>query len=246
MKSTSTSAMQKPNMNLMITSKEQIISSYPDIFDGIGKFLGLPYHIQVVTNITPKQTPCRPIAIHLKWAFKKEIDKMLKAGIIKPVQEATPWINSFIHIEGKDKSGNLKLCICLDPTYLNKAIIWELYHFKTPEDIAHLIADSCIMMVWDCKKGYWHQELDEALYLLTTFNTKLGRFQYTVMPFSITVAGDIFQQQLDHCFGHIKNVIIIADNIMVVGKKQNHRDHDLALTVLLETIRWCKSLTELH
>ena len=26
----------------------------------------------------------------------------------------------------------------------------------------HLIAESCIMVVCDCKKGYWHQELDEA------------------------------------------------------------------------------------
>ena len=76
---------------------------------------------------------------------------MLQAGIIKPVKEATPWINSFIHVEGKDKLGNPKLCICLDPMNLNKAIVCELYHFKTPEDIAHLIANSCIMMVCDCK-----------------------------------------------------------------------------------------------
>ena len=87
---------------------------------------------------------------------------MLKAGIIKPVHEANPWINSFVLIEGKDKQGNLKLCICLDPTNLNKAVIREPYHFKTPEDITHLIANSCVMMVCNCKKGYWHQELDEA------------------------------------------------------------------------------------
>ena len=117
---------------------------------------------------------------------------MLQAGIIKPVKEATPWINSFILVEGKDKLGNPKLHICLDLTNLKKAIVCEPYHSKTLEDIAHLIANSCIM-VCDCKKGYWHQELDEASSFLTTFNTKLGRFQYTVMPFGITVAGDVFQ-----------------------------------------------------
>ena len=58
-----------------------------------------------------------------------------------------------------------------------------------------------------------------------------------VMPFSIKVAGDVFQQKHDQCFGHIKNVIVIADDIMVIGKKQNHRDHDVALTSLLETAR---------
>ena len=84
---------------------------------------------------------------------------MLKAGITKPVQEATPWIKSFMLVKGKDKLGILKLCICLDPTNLNKAIVRELYHFKTPEDIAHLIARSCIMMVCNCRRGYWHQRI---------------------------------------------------------------------------------------
>ena len=83
---------------------------------------------------------------------------MLKVGIIKPVQEATPWINSFMLVKGKDKLGNLKLPICLDPTDLNKAIVREPYHFKLPEDITYLIADSCVMKVCDCKQGYKHQE----------------------------------------------------------------------------------------
>ena len=216
---TSVSTDAETRMNTLVISKEQILSSYPDIFEGIDRFPGPPYHIQVDPNLTLKQTPCRPVPVHLKDAFKKKIDKMLKAGIIKPVQEASPSINSFMLVEGKDKLGNLKLHICLDPTNLNKAIVREPYHFKIPEDIAHLIANSCIMTVCDCKKGYWHQELDEASSFLTTFNTKLGRFLYTVMPFGITVAGDVFQQKLHQCFGHIKNVIVIANDIMVVGKE---------------------------
>ena len=90
-------------------------------------------------------------------------------------------------------------------------------------------------MQW--QKGYWHQELDEASSFLTTFNTEIGRFWYTVMPFGITVAGDVFQWKLDQCFSHLKNIIVIADNIMVVEK--NHKDHNLALTSLLETARKC-------
>ena len=99
---------------------------------------------------------------------------MLKTGVLKPVQEATCWKNNFVLVDSKEKSGNLKLHICLDPTSLNKAIIKESYHFKMPDDIAHLIADSCIMTVCDCRKGYWHQELDEPSSFLTTFNTEFG------------------------------------------------------------------------
>ena len=82
---------------------------------------------------------------------------MLKVGVLKPVHVATSWINSFVLDDGKDKLGNLKLRIFFDPTNLSKVIVQEPYHFKTPEDIVHLLADACVMTVCDCKKGYWHQ-----------------------------------------------------------------------------------------
>ena len=162
--------------NQLITTKEQILTRFPDVFKGIGKSPGKPYEIQLDPKVPPKQTPCRPIQIHLKDTFKQEIDRMLKAGVLKLVQEATPWINSFVLIKGTDKQGKPKLCICLDPTNLNKAIIRTPCHLKTLEDIAHVIANSSMMTLLDCKKGYWHQELDEASSYLTTFNTEFGRY----------------------------------------------------------------------
>ena len=57
------------------------------------------------------------------------------------------------------------------------------------------------------------------------------------MLFGATVARDVFQCKHDQCFGMIKQVIVITDDIMIVGKQQNHRDHDVALTTLLETAR---------
>ena len=230
---------QKCAIPKLVTSKEQILCDYPDVSEEIGSFPVPPYHIQVDSSVNPKQTPCHSIPVHLKEAFKQEVDKMLQAGVLKPVHEATPWINSFVLVESKDKLGNLKLHISLDPTNLNKAIIREPYHFRTPKDIAHLLADACIMTVCECKKGYWHQKLDEASSFSTTFNTEIGRFRYIVMPFGATVAGDVFQCKLDQCFGIIKQMIVIADDIMIVGTQQNHRDHDLALTTLLDTERKC-------
>ena len=228
-----------PEDNQLVTRKEPIMAIFPDVFEGIGKFPGEPYKIQLDPKVPPKQTPCRPVPIHLKEAFKAEIDKMLKAGVLKPVQEATPWINSFVLVEVTDQHGKPKLRICLDPTNLNKAIIREPYHFKTPEDISHLLADATMLTVFDCKKGYWHQELDGVSSYLTTFNTEFGRYQYTVMPFSAIVASNVFQRKLNQCFGHLQNVIVIADYIMVVGKQPDHKDHNSALTMLLNTARQC-------
>ena len=53
------------------------------------------------------------------------------------------------------------------------------------------------------------------------------------------MAGDVFQHKLDLCFGHIKQVIVIADDLIIVGMKLNHSNHDQPLTTLLETARRC-------
>ena len=74
---------------------------------------------------------------------------------------------------------------------------------------------------------------------MTTFNTELCRFWYTVMPFGATVASDVFQRKLVECFGKLKLVIIITDDIMVVSYKTDHSDHDQAITSLLQTAQKC-------
>ena len=103
--------------------------------------------------VPPKQTPCRPVPIHLKSAFQKEINQMLHAGVLLPVNKATRWINSFVPMEKRTNQGQVKLRICLNPTNLNKAIIREPYHFQTPDNIVHHLADACILTVCACKKG---------------------------------------------------------------------------------------------
>ena len=229
---------QNADRPFIVRTKEQMMEHYGDVFEGIGRFPGEPYHIQLDPSVKPKQTPCRPVALHLKDAFRAEIDKMLKLGVIRPVHHATPWINSFVLVESKDKkTGKPKLRICLDPTNLNKAIVREPYCFRTPDDIAHKLANAKHITVVDMNKGYWHEALDAESQLLTTFNTEEGRFCFTVMPFGTTVAGDVFQRKLDTIINKVPQVTGIADDLMIVGYEEDGSDHDKALTELLETCR---------
>ena len=59
------------------------------------------------------------------------------------------------------------------------------------------------------------------------------------MPCGARVASDVFQHKLGECFGKLKQVIIIADDIMVVGYKPDQSDHDQAFTNLLQTAQKC-------
>ena len=86
---TQTPAVTKQGPKL-ITNKEMILQEYPDVFQGVGKFLGVDYHLQIDSSVCPKQTPCWLIPIHLKEMFQQELNKMLQAGVLVPVHKATP------------------------------------------------------------------------------------------------------------------------------------------------------------
>ena len=77
----------KQEVSKLITSKEQILKYYPDVFEGISKFPGPPYHIQLDPGVSPKQTSCHPLPVHLKEAFQQEVNKMLQVGGLQPVKK---------------------------------------------------------------------------------------------------------------------------------------------------------------
>ena len=60
-------------------------------------------------NVPPKCLPARPVPVHQQTAFKQQLDDMIQAGVIVPVTEATPWINSYVIIESEGKKGKQKL-----------------------------------------------------------------------------------------------------------------------------------------
>ena len=70
-----TTIARKQDVNKLITTKEQILEHNPDVFEGIGKFPGLPYSTQLDPNISPKQTPYCPVPVHLKESFKQKLIK---------------------------------------------------------------------------------------------------------------------------------------------------------------------------
>ena len=48
------------------------------------------------------------------------------------------------------------------------------------------------------------------------------------MPFRETVTGDVFQRKLDTIFFNSDEVVIKADDMMVIGYQPDECDHDIA------------------
>ena len=80
--------------HLLPTTKEYILHEYADVFKGGGTLPGGPYHIKLKDSYKPVQHPPRSVPLGMQSAYKAELDRLVKEGIITEVLEHTEWINS--------------------------------------------------------------------------------------------------------------------------------------------------------
>ena len=74
--------------------------------------------------------------------------------------------------------------------------------------------------------------MDEDSSKLTTFGTPFGRYRFTVLPFGLHSALEVFHKRVDHHFQPMQQVETDIDDFLTWGK--NEDDHDEILIRCLE------------
>ena len=119
-------------------------------FKGVGTLPGGPYHIRLKEQYKPVQHPPRSVPVAMQSAYKAELNRLMKEGIITEVKEHTEWINSIVPV--MKSNGSLRLC--LDPKDLNKAIERNQWYSRTIDDILPELAKSKYKTLKDATSGY--------------------------------------------------------------------------------------------
>ena len=139
--------------------KDQILSDlrYKALFSGMG-CLPEEVNLQIDKSITPHVAPPRKNAISLHKPLDKELNFLLKQGILVKLKEskASEWVNSCICV--KKPNGSIRVCI--DPRPVNEAIIKPVHRTKTLDEILPELARSHFFSKIDCTKGFWNLKLD--------------------------------------------------------------------------------------
>ena len=202
----------KPEAAKSIWSTDDLIKEFPDQFMGIGRFPS-EYKIQLHHNGHPVIHAPRkcPIILHLK--VKEHLNKMECLGMITCVDELTDWVSSITYVQ----KANGKLCLCLDPHDLNKAICQDNHKTPTVEEVAHEFTHSCLFTKLDACHGYWSIVLNQDSNLLMTFNSPFGRYHFLQLPFGLVCSQDIFQKKMSQILEECQGCIRIADDITIHG-----------------------------
>ena len=179
----------------------------------------------------PVQHAPRRVPEKRKSAYKAELERLLREGVIAPVKRHTEWVNSAVSVDKPDGS----LRICLDPRDVNKHIERNQYHMKSIEEISADLNGSRHFTLIDAKSGYHQVKLSEKSSYITTFNTPWGKFRFLRLPFGLKVASDVFQERLDAVMKDARGVTGIADDCLITGTTA--QAHDTNLLLLLHLAR---------
>ena len=152
-------------------------------------------------------------------------------GVIRKVDGPTAWVNSMVVNE--KRSGKLRICI--DPRDLNKAIIREHYHLPTQQEITSRLTSAKFFSKLDATSGFWQMLLDEVSSYLTTFNTPFGRYRFTVVPFGVVFAQEVFHRTVNEQFRDIPGCETDIDDILIWGR--TFEEHDRNLENVLNRVR---------
>ena len=189
-------------------------------------------HLTVDPEATPTTRPAKRIPIELEQPVKAELNRLVKLGVITPVEEPTDWVNQ-ITVATK-KNGSLRICI--DPRSLNLALRRERYRLPVL-DVLPELATAKVFSKVDLSHGYWHCVLDEESTLLTTFTTPFGRFKWLRLPFGLSVSSEIFQKRLLQSLEGLTGIACIADDILIYGVgdslEEAAADHNNNLNLLM-------------
>ena len=220
-KRTKTVTFAPPNPSEESVKKEiqKLFSEYPSVFDSstLKPMKGTPMHIHLHsdTDIKPTHiTVSRNIPFAYREKTERELQNMVKSGIIEPVTEPSTWVSPSLVIPKPD--GSVRLVV--DYTGLNKYVKRPIHPFPSAMDVsASIPASAKWFVVLDAVKGYWQIELDEESRALTTFLTPYGRFRYCRAPMGLNASGDEYCSRGDKALAGLSNVRKIVDDILVVG-----------------------------
>ncbi len=186
--------------------------------------------LKLKSDAVPKQFPRRKVPLALQDQSKLQIDEMLHDGVIVRVTETSEWVHP-MQIAFKPDG---RLCICMDPRYLNQFLERAIFPFPGLEQVFSSIRGVKYFSKIDLTWGFWNLRLDEASSRLCTFVTPCGFFRYTRLPFGVLSAPEVFHRVLADVLRDMDGVLHYVDDVLIY--RATREEHNKRLSEVLKCL----------
>jgi hypothetical protein len=220
-----------------------VVSEFPDVFPkelpGMPPEKKVEFAIELIPGTAPISKRAYRVSRPELVELKKHIDELLEKGYIRP--STSPWAAPVLFMEKKD--GTKRMCI--DYRSLNEVTVKNKYPLPRIEDLFDQLRGVDVFSKIDLRSGYHQLRIRSSDILKTTFITKYGLYEFTVMSFSLTNAPAYFMYLMNIVFMDYldKFIVVFIDDILVCS--QNEQEHEEHLRKVLQRLRDCQLYAKL-
>ncbi|XP_071727840.1 uncharacterized protein [Rutidosis leptorrhynchoides] len=192
------------------------------------------HYLRASINLTPIKQKKRPMAPERSEWLRREVDKLVKANILRKLNYQT-WVANPVLVAKSD--GTWRLCI--DSNAINKACPKDNYPLPEIDWKVKSLAGFRFKCFMDAYKGYHQIQMAEEDEEKTAFHTDQGIYCYTKMPFGLKNAGATNQRTIDTTFAkQIGHKLEAYVNDLVIKSNTVKK----LLTDILETFNTLRSI----
>ena len=195
-----------------------VLAHHPTVFEeSLGLVQGTTAKIHVDPAAQPKFFKPRPVPYALRDKVDKEIDHLVKEGVIQPVTHSD-WAAPVVPVVKRD--GSVHLCGDYKIT-VNKLAKFDSYPLPRIDDLFASLSGGSTYTKLDLAHAYLQVPLDVESKKFTTINIHRGLYQYNRLPFGISSAPAIFQRTIENILQNLPHTCVYLDDILVTGKTES-------------------------
>lgn len=202
-----------------VQNVQALFQEYADIFSDLpGKTALVECSLRLTSN-KPVHVPQYPIPLALQERVEKEVQEMLKLGIIERSQ--SPYHAPIVVMKKPDNT----IRLCIDFRELNKILVPDCEPIPRIDVVLALVGQKQFFSKFDFTKGYWQVPMDPNSREKTAFSSMSGLYHFLYMPFGIKTAPAVFARLMRSVLGGVDNVHHYFDDVIIATDTwQEHID----------------------
>jgi hypothetical protein len=213
----------------------RVVRDFPDVFPE--ELPGMPpdREVEFVIDLLPGTAPNskRPYRMSIEELkeLKKQLTELQETGYIRP--SSSPWGAPVLFVQKKDGSQRM----CVDYRSLNDVTMKNKYLLPRIEDLFDQMRGARVFSKIDLRSGYHQMRIRPLDIPKTTFSTRYGLYEFTVMSFGLTNAPAYFMNLMNKVFMEYLDrfVVVFINDILIYSKSDS--DHAEHLRLVLQKLR---------
>ena len=199
---------------------------------GVPRKRGVEHAIQLLPGASPPQArPLRHQSEKDAAVMKDYVEAGIKSGILRP--SVSPYGSMALIVKKKDGTPR----VVIDHRALNEVTIKNKYPLPLMDELFDRTHGAQFFTSIDLRNGFHQIAIRPEDREKTAFRSRLGHFEYTVLPMGLCNALGTFMQLMNQTFADMldKSVLCFLDDILIFSRSEE--EHLAHLRTVLTRLR---------